>query len=554
MRLKNITIENFLSHRRFEQAIKPDAKALLVCGPNGAGKSAVLEAIRFALAEVKPRGTRTKAELAEVLTHGERNGAIVLDVDQNGVSAVYNLSLKTGNFGGSTPPRMSPAELSAITPSLFLQADVAERRKMLFALSGIQLGVERVTADLKARGHSDVRIEAIASEFRGGFGPATKAAETRASEARGAWKAVAGENYGDQKGENWRAPVPEAPPVPWAQLEQEALDIEDALEDAKEAKDRLESDQRQHDAAAETRKLAGQAETFREQVVAGEQRVAALEARYEALSAQAASAGGWTAPCPCCGTVLESSRAGDLHEYLPADVPAPQAAREASDTKALIQTEKRVLEDARKKLQHAEAAAMAVQAVPEAPAIGALDAARRKVEDLKASLNAKKDEAAKARQVEATRENAASLTAAAQRHHADVQGFAKLAKDIEALPATYLGAALKEVNEQLNELTAAFGTPVVIGPDLEPLYGVTGYQFLSESEKWRVELALGYALASRTTGLCLIDRLDVLQPSARGPVLKWMMGQDKVQFVVGATLKEAPKLPAAIQVRWLGDA
>lgn len=146
------------------------------------------------------------------------------------------------------------------------------------------------------------------------------------------------------------------------------------------------------------------------------------------------------------------------------------------------------------------------------------------------------------------------MTAAAQRHHADVQGFSQLAKAIEALPANYLVSALKEVNDQLAELTAAFGgTPVVIGPDLEPLYGVTGYQFLSESEKWRVELALGYALASRTTGLCLVDRLDVLQPSARGPVLKWMMGQDKVQFIIAATLKESPKLPPAIQVRWLGE-
>lgn len=553
MRLKKITIENFLNHRRFEQAIPDAAKVLLVCGPNGAGKSSVLEAIRFALAEVKPRGTRTKADAAELLTHGERNGAIILDVDNNGSPNVYNLSLKTLNFAGSTPPRMSPAELSAITPSLFLAADVAERRKMLFALSGIQLGVERVTADLKARGHSDVRIEAVASEFRSGFGPAAKAAETRASEARGAWKAVTGEAYGDKKGGEWRASVPEAPPVAADVLEEQALDIEDALEAAKETRDRLEADQRQHDAAEETRKQAGQAATLREEVVAGEQRLEALEARYSALSAQAAKAGGWTAPCPCCGTMLESSKAGDLHEYLESGVSAPQASREAQDTKALIQTEKGLLENARKKLQHAEAAALAIKTVPEAPAIGALDAAKRKVEELKASFHAKKDEAARARQVEATRENAASLTAAAQRHHADVQGFANLAKDIEALPATYLGAALKEVNEQLNELTPAFGTPVVIGPDLEPLYGVTSYQFLSESEKWRVELALGYALASRTTGLCLIDRLDVLQPSARGPVLKWMMAQDKVQFIVAATLKEAPKLPATVQVRWLGE-
>ena len=66
--------------------------------------------------------------------------------------------------------------------------------------------------------------------------------------------------------------------------------------------------------------------------------------------------------------------------------------------------------------------------------------------------------------------------------------------------------------------------PVVITPEIEITYGGRLYGLLSESEKWRADTLLAIAIA-RLSGirLVLLDRFDVLQPTARPQALKLLL-------------------------------
>lgn len=553
MRLNAIELENFLCHRRFSLKLAPEAKTLLIAGPNGAGKSAILDAISWGLGDSMPRGVAKKAELPDLLMRGEKDGYVRLEVAEDGKDQTFKLSLKTGNYAGGSPAPLTAAERSALVPRNFINADISDRRKMLYALAGIKVGLDQVFADLEGDGHDAIRIERIRDGLRKGFGHAAKDAANLATEARGAWRSITGETYGDVKAANWQAEVPEPP-------ERASKDILAALEQnraAAQGLDRVLADlqaaQRQSEGLAEAKTQAGRVDALRDALAASEGKLAVLVKQEAEARAAAAGGGGWVAPCPKCGTQLESSKAGDLHPYDP-EVNSPAAANKLKQLATQVESERAVVAADRKALAHAEAMAAALKVMPDPPDPQELAQTQEDRQALARETVKLERELEMAVRAENQRHAAADATARARQHHTDVQAFSALAKALEVLPARYLDAALKKVNQTLAELTAAFGgTPVVIGSDLVPCYGVTAYQFLSRSEKWRVELAIGYALASRTHGLCLVDEFDLLHPAARGPVLKWMASQEAVQFIVAATLKEPPKLPPAIQVAWLGE-
>lgn len=552
MRLQNIELTNFLCHRRLSLAVKPEAKALLVCGPNGAGKSAILDAIAYGLGDGMPRGVTRKADLSELLLHGEKDGKIQLDVSEDGKEKSFKLSLKNGIYGGDSPAPLTAAERSALVPRNFINADVTDRRRMLYALAGIKIGLDQVFKDLEGDGHDPIRIERIREGLRAGFGAAAKDAANLATEARGAWRSITGETYGDVKAADWKAAVPEAPERPSKEVRALLEPAKKALDSAKQILADLEATQRQSEGLAEARAKAAKVDALKDAVAAAEAKLKTLEGQ-EADAKASASGGGWAAPCPECGTVLESSKAGDLHRYDPA-TSGPEGLAKVKALSQQVADARAVLTKDRAALQHAEAFAAALANMPEPPDPAELEQAREDVKASQAEVVRLERELEIAVAAENRRHAASEDTARARQHHADVQAFSALSKAVEALPARYLDAALKKVNATLAELTPAFGgTPVVIGADLVPAYGVVSYQFLSRSEKWRVELAIGYALASRTHGLCIVDEFDLLHPAARGPVLKWMASQEAVQFIVAATLKEPPKLPPAIQVAWLGE-
>lgn len=104
-------------------------------------------------------------------------------------------------------------------------------------------------------------------------------------------------------------------------------------------------------------------------------------------------------------------------------------------------------------------------------------------------------------------------------------------------------------------MSKAFGEEVSLYDDMELRYGAFRYGQLSESQKWRAELALGLALAPQSSGIVLMDRFDMVQVQDRGAILQMLGAQTRAQVIIAATLKEEPKFPegSGLFVHWIGD-
>lgn len=124
------------------------------------------------------------------------------------------------------------------------------------------------------------------------------------------------------------------------------------------------------------------------------------------------------------------------------------------------------------------------------------------------------------------------------------------------IPLALLESGLKPINERLAATSAATGwKPIVIRADLNITYGDISYALCSESEQWRVDAAIVEALALLSNvKLFILDRMDVLHPSERANLLRWLLAvaPQHDTIVILATLKEKPaKLPEQIQLVWL---
>lgn len=554
MRITTVRALNYLNLRTKIIEIPASANLVLIAGNNGDGKTALLEGIRYALTGELPRGLEFKKDVPSLITEGEAEGVIEVGVlHADGREQEYRVSLKSGS--AKEVPLSSLGAL-AVSPQRFTELDPKGRRKALFQLYGINVGVEAATKELVKDGHDAGRVAKIKTALSGGFDAAAKRAKELQSEARGGWQTLTGENYGSSKAEGWAAPKPEAPdsseiPAIEAQLEKKKAAAVEAIKH----RDELCSIERQHKEAAVARDEAERLPRLQSDLAVIEEKIeAATRKRDEARAAQA-SAGGWTCPCPACGVMLISPKSGQLAEHTPGEVAPPQAAAQAAAAEAELSMLRSELRGAQKAVESARAYQLMLERLPDRPAPGALQAAIQAADDAIAAVDTLQEQLHVATQARDAVLYASQTTARAAALHADVIAYGALADAVQALPAKYLGEALGKVNAVLGKVSeAGFGRRVVLGEDMEPRYGTIPYAMCSESQRWRIELALGLAFAYESGGPVLMDRFDMVQPSDRGAILQLLAEQDAAQVVLAATLKTKPSLPddMPVSAHWLG--
>ncbi|WP_354679722.1 AAA family ATPase, partial [Cupriavidus plantarum] len=205
MQITAIHARNFLGLRAAD--IIPATPVSLICGPNGAGKSSLQEAVRLALTGESVR-VSLKKEYGQLLHDGAETGTVVVSAGPQANS----IALPSGKLtaGLQTDPRL-PYVLDA---QRFASLDAKERRSFLFDLMGLKLGTDLVRERLVARGCHPKKIEAVLPLVRAGFDAAAKEAQTKATAAKGAWRAITGETYGSVKAGEWKASVPTGAPAP----------------------------------------------------------------------------------------------------------------------------------------------------------------------------------------------------------------------------------------------------------------------------------------------------------------------------------------------------
>lgn len=554
MELTTIRGHNYTGLRAIAIDIPKGSRALLIAGPNGAGKTALIDAVRYALTGVLPRGLQYKKDVPDLITNGETEGAIAVGfTDDDGRAQTITVKLKTGN--SSMPPPLGMKDASILSPQAFMALEPSKRRKVLYDWAGISLSISAVTAELQKAGHEEHHLARITTALKSGFEQGAKRAKELASEARGAWQATTGENYGSSKAADWKATVPEFAGDP-AELKAKLDAANSRITKLAAIRDELQQAENQHEKAASSRKVAASLGQCQKELAAAIERRDAQVARIAALESEtkADSAGGWTAPCPCCKEVLKSSKPGELVKYVPAAVDPATAIAAMRREQAKLDDMKRDVQACESAVRAAEAAALMLDNLPERPGEGELDKA---IEDVRIAveerglLNSEYEAAKHAQEAAATAEE---KTQRARGYHEDLVAFGKLEDAITALPATFLESALSTVNAKLGAASAVYGKPVQIGEDMELRLGPTRYGLLSRSQQWRVELALGMALAAGGPGIVLMDEFDLVQLSDRPAILHMIAEQSDVQVVLGATLKAAPALPddMAVASVWLG--
>lgn len=564
--LTGIKLTNWLKHRHLDLALSP---MTLICGPNGAGKSSVGDAISYCIL-ADPRRVEAKGDRPQMISEGAEDGRVAVKIGDVEISR----DIRTSKLSTTGPIPFPADAATGAAPYLtnsgrFARSDADTKRGVLMQVTRVDMSPAAILQTLQDRGHRAAQMEVLRGIENPSLQLLQKAADQGASEARGAWKALTGETYGAKKAEGWKNENSTLEPPSDAEIGylQQAVDAADT---------RIASMNRAAGAAGQ-RKIDIQ--QVRARNTKTEQRIKDAAAAQIALaeldlpSKQATAATAQKAMedaaarrvtrsmcCPTCrdNLLVEGER---LVAY---SVPENAITEEAfADFVATSRNATRALETA----SHTAAqlnetirlgTGIACEPVPE----------EESDDDAVASLQAARRDLATAQQaLQAARSKAASIAAAAQtvtkaaEEHENVKSWIKIQEALapSGIPSELLVKTLGKINQQLADLsTGARWRTVAIGEDMTVTYGGRAYGLLSESEQWRADIVLTMALAAESKlSFAVVDRLDVLEVEARAPTLGWFYrltksGQISSILVLG-TLKAPPKVPADVNVYWLGE-
>ncbi|MDY1388334.1 AAA family ATPase [Pseudomonas aeruginosa] len=359
MRITKLEITNFQGLRH--AALDVSAPVLLVAGHNGAGKSSLLDAISHAFTG-KPGRVAQKQHIGQLITEGAKKGEARVEwLDDAGEVQACGVALPSGK---GSPLADSPFLPFVLDASRFAALDAKDRRRVLFDLTGASASPAEVGKRLKAKGIDLALFEKVKPLLRSGFSAMVGQAKDYASEARGAWKAVTGENYGSEKANGWE---PEAPPVIVSEeeLESARAELRATAQDLDEAQQTLGSSKRAH---ADAQARASRITALRETAALADRRrnkLATDEANQdewsEKVMAAEAAASGEPAhqplTCPHCQGAVDLQAGQLVAHQPPAKVADPEAAKRLEEYRGYLASAQRAVANSRRDLKESEDAA-----------------------------------------------------------------------------------------------------------------------------------------------------------------------------------------------------
>ncbi|MFU5722139.1 AAA family ATPase [Pseudomonas aeruginosa] len=567
MRITKLEITNFQGLRH--AALDVSAPVLLVAGHNGAGKSSLLDAISHAFTG-KPGRVAQKQHIGQLITEGAKKGEARVEwLDESGEVQVCGVALPSGK---GSPLADSPFLPFVLDASRFAALDTKDRRRVLFDLTGASASPAEVGKRLEAKGLDLALFEKVKPLLRSGFPAAVEQAKAYASEARGAWKAVTGENYGSDKANGWE---PEAPPVIVSEeeLESARAELRATAQDLDEAQQTLGSSKRAH---ADAQSRASRITALRETAALADRRrnkLATDEANQdewsEKVMAAEAAASGEPAhqplTCPHCQGAVDLQAGQLVPHQPPAKVADPEAAKRLEEYRGYLASAQRAVANSQRDLDECLAAAEQIKALEaesaDAPSAEAIANGEQAINELRQARDASRAKLVALQEaLEAAAQREDSI-AKAQAAHQDVVAWTGMVDALSptGIPAEILADAIGPVNDTLKRLAGIAGwSPVQISADIDVTFGGRLYGLLSESERWRCEATLALAIATISgLRLALLDRFDVLDiPARTQQAMKLFQslaaGGEIDTLIVAGTLKEPmAKTPTWLQAVWI---
>ncbi|HHK4224948.1 TPA: AAA family ATPase [Pseudomonas aeruginosa] len=566
MRITKLEITNFQGLRH--AALDVSAPVLLVAGHNGAGKSSLLDGVAMAF-NGQPRRVSLKKEIDKLITEGAKKGEARVEwLDEAGEVQACGVALPSGK---GSPLADSPFLPYVLDASLFAGLKADDRRKLLLSLTGASASPAEVSKRLEAKGIDLALFEKVKPLLRSGFPAAVEQAKAYASESRGAWKAITGENYGSEKAVDW-APELLATVVTEDQVAEAGKNLQLLEDDLAEAQQALGASKRAHaDAQARASRIAALRETA---ALADRRRnkLATDEANQdewsEKVMAAEAAASGEPAhqplTCPHCQGAVDL-QAGQLVAHQPPEqIADAEAARRLPEYREYLASAQRAVANSQRDLDECLAAAEQIKALEaesvEAPSAEAIANGEQAINELRQARDASRAKLVALQEaLEAATQREASI-AKAQAAHQDVVAWTGMVDALSptGIPAEILSDAIGPVNDTLKRLAGIAGwSPVEISADIDVTFGGRLYGLLSESERWRCDTTIALAIATISgLRLVLLDRLDVLDLPSRNQAIALMraMTSDREidSVVVAGTLKEPmAKTPEWLQAVWI---
>ena len=570
MKITHIDIENFLGARRVSVALAK--RVTLFAGHNAAGKSSIQEAVRMALTG-EPVRVDLKKEYGALVTDGASDGYIEVGVSQlpNGKDVTCFVTLPSGKSTSLTD-YVPPAGMAHVLDAQrFSHMEANDRRSFLFGLMGVKITPETVSERLKKRGCATDKVQRVAPLLRAGFDAACKEAKSKATEAKGAWRAITGETYGSVKGGTWSAPTPAHDDSNMPTLATELKHCDAALESWQQTIGKLQGEeQRRAGLKAKLPALqehAAKVERIKTKLVRDEAELADWAAKLKGGEKETPQPAPAVLHCPCCAEKLtlvngvlwklDTVKPADDLFAAPSDVNLSiyreshklMASAVANGKRDLAETERAT----------AEMKTIAADLAAEFDA-GTLFDARKQADALKVERAelVKKLDTQKALKAQA--DAAEKKTKEATAHHADVIAWDLIADALapDGIPGEMLAEALGPINERLAQsANDAEWLRVGINADMSIACGTRPYALLSESEKWRADAMVAEAVSHLSgTKLLVLDRFDVLDMQGRTDLLAWLDiladgGEIDTALIFG-TLKALPsQLPETIAAHWI---
>ncbi|EKZ3176198.1 AAA family ATPase [Pseudomonas aeruginosa] len=569
MRITKLEITNFQGLRH--AALDVSAPVLLVAGHNGAGKSSLLDAISHAFTG-KPGRVAQKQHIGQLITEGAKKGEARVEwLDDAGEVQACGVALPSGK---GSPLADSPFLPFVLDASRFAALDAKDRRRVLFDLTDASASASpaEVSKRLAAKGIDLALFEKVKPLLRSGFPAAVEQAKAYASEARGAWKMITGENYGSEKAVDW-APELLATVVTEEQVAEAGKNLQLLEDDLAEAQQALGASKQARQAAdgraqriAKLRELVDLEPRRRNKLTTDEQNQD--EWSEKVMAAELASSGSvphQPLTCPHCQGAVDLQAGQLVAHQPPAKVADPEAAKRLEEYRGYLASAQRAVANSQRDLDECLAAAEQIKALEaesvEAPSAEAIANGEQAINELRQARDASRAKLVALQEaLEAATQREASI-AKAQAAHQDVVAWTGMADALSptGIPAEILADAIGPVNELLQRLSGTAGwSPVQISADIDVTFGGRLYGLLSESERWRCDATIALAIAKLSgLRLVLLDRFDVLDiPARTQQAMKLFQslaaGGEIDTLIVAGTLKEPmAKTPDWLQAVWI---
>lgn len=489
MKINGITVQNFQRLRLIDVDLS-GATVHLFAGANEAGKSSLQEAVRYCLLGDTVRVSK-KSDYSLMVTDGAKDGSIEIRTDTGTMARTVKKGEATG--GITLPQSQADALPYVLDATKFAGMKQADRRAFMLGLTGTKINGTEIGRRLKLKGIGDAEIERILPSLRNGFEAAHKVAMEQATSHRAAWKALAGENYGSVKAEEWTAPVPDMPAdtLPADKLRHMIEAMDDEIQDLAEQK------------GAANARISAQKEASRQKPLI----------------------------CPHCKgeTHLRRERPQNTSEDRVYLVRADKPTADESPQPETQQADMSVIMECQHKIDK-------------------LQAEKREVAQKLAEIERIQYARDHAKEI--------TEKAAEHHKQVKAWEKASDALAPDGIPAEILADALKPINDRLRVTSMATGwAQVTLTAELEIEADGRPYGLHSESAQWRIGAAIAEAIAHLAgVRLLILDRADVLDLPNRTALLKWLASHAEhyETILLFATLKELPaKLPAGFAGYWI---